>query len=175
MIIYTSCNQFLKKIIEKQRANETKNKMMKTKNKSKSIIKISILCFSLTLLISTFSCNKNDDNPTCGCNSDIRATIPESANLIGQLVYKRQLDPSDNFYNNKFWITYVEPDCNTCIHHMIVCNENFLSSFNDVKELPIGQSISVQFSGQLKETCTKKFDISSISYEHITLTNIERQ
>ena len=58
---------------------------------------------------------------------------------------------------------------------MIVCNENFLSSFNDVKELPIGQSISVKFSGQLKETCIKKFDISSISYEHITLTNIERQ
>ena len=56
-----------------------------------------------------------------------------------------------------------------------VYNENFLSTFNDVKELPIGQSISVQFSGHLKETCTKKFDISSISYEHITLTNIERQ
>lgn len=148
---------------------------MKRKNISKSVKKISILCFTLTLLISTISCNKNDDNPTCGCNSDIRATIPDSANLIGQLVYKRQLDPNDNFYNNKFWLTYVEPDCTNCIHHMIVCNENFLSTFNDVKELPIGQSISVKFSGQLKETCIKKFDISSISYEHITLTNIERQ
>lgn len=149
--------------------------MMKTKNNSKSIKKIFILCFSLTLLISTFSCNKNDDNPTCGCNSDIRATIPESANLIGQLVYKRQLDQNDNFYNNKFWITYVEPDCNNCVHHMIVCNENFLSSFNDVKELPNGQSISVQFSGHLKETCTKIFSPADYTYEHITLTNIERQ
>jgi hypothetical protein len=134
---------------------------------------VKIISFVLLANLLLISCKKEE--PTCGCDSETLSTIPESANLIGRLVYKRQLDPNDNFYNNKFWITYVEPDCNICVHHMIVCNENFLSSFNDVKELPIGQSISVQFSGLLKETCTKKFDISNISYEHITLTNIERE
>ena len=116
---------------------------MKRKNISKSVKKISILCFSLTLLISTISCNKNDDNLTCGCNSDIRATIPESANLIGQLVYKRQLDPNDNFYNNKFWLTYVEPDCTNCIHHMIVCNENFLSGNTRLSTLIFGTALII--------------------------------
>ena len=152
--------------------NYKKTKKLRIKNKLIIVKKISILCL---LLIFAISCNKNEDNPTCGCNSDIRNTISESRNLIGQLGYKRQIDPNNNFYNNKFWITYVEPDCDICVHHMIVCNEAILSSYIDVKELPIGQSITVKFSGNLKELCTKKFDIASITYDHITITSIERQ
>ena len=58
--------------------------------------KIILICLILTFLFN--GCN-NEDIPTCGCDSEIQTTIPESANLIGQISYKTQIDPLDDYYN----------------------------------------------------------------------------
>ena len=57
---------------------------------------------------------------------------------------------------------------------MIVCNENLIS--NEILSILNSQtSLNVKFSGELKEVCEKRFDISNISYQLLTLTKIELQ
>lgn len=134
--------------------------------------------FFCYLFIATFlvtSCQKDrDEIPDCGCDSTIRTTIPESANLIGQISYKKQLDPNDNYYNNKFWIGYGEQNCINCSHKMIVCNEGILNQ--QILNLKSnGQTLNVKFSGHLKEICEKTFDVADVTYENIVLTKIEVQ
>lgn len=120
------------------------------------------------------SCKDEDTPPSCGCESETRTTIPESANLIGRIAYKTQIDPLDNYYNNTFWIGYTEQNCSNCIHKMIVCNEDILGNeFEDIIES--GENVEVKFSGHLKVICEKKFDLADFTYERITLTSIERQ
>ncbi|MBP9970517.1 MAG: hypothetical protein KBE94_04460 [Paludibacteraceae bacterium] len=147
---------------------------MQTKFLSQQNILI-LLCFSIMLVLN--NCKNREEEPKtpdCGCNSKVLNTIPESANLIGLIKYKMQLDPNDNYYNNKFWITYTEQNCGNCVHHMIVCNESILPQ--QVLNLKnSGGNISVKFSGQLKEICEKKFDLADITYENITLTKIQVQ
>lgn len=133
-----------------------------------------ICCFVVTLIIN--SCYNSDTTPDCGCESETLRTIPKSANLIGRIVYKTQIDPNDNYYNDYFWITYIEQNCFNCIHHMIICNEEILgSNFNDLFDLGEVEFIEVKFSGHLKEICIKKIDIADVTYERIVLTSIERQ
>lgn len=147
---------------------------MQTKFLSQQNILI-LLCFSIMLVLN--NCKNREEEPKtldCGCNSKVLNTIPESANLIGLIKYKMQLDPNDNYYNNKFWITYTEQSCGNCVHHMIVCNESILPQ--QVLNLKnSGGNLSVKFSGQLKEICEKKFDLADITYENITLTKIQVQ
>ena len=147
---------------------------MQTKFLSQQNILI-LLCFSIMLVLN--NCKNREEEPKtpdCGCNSKVLNTIPESANLIGLIKYNMQLDPNDNYYNNKFWITYTEQNCGNCVHHMIVCNESILPQ--QVLNLKnSGGNISVKFSGQLKEICEKKFDLADITYENITLTKIQVQ
>ena len=129
------------------------------------------------ILFLTNCKNSNDDDSQtekCGCNSEVKRIIPESANLIGEVRFKTQLDPNDNYYNNKFWITYAETNCGNCIHHMIVCNENFLPQ--EVLNLKnSGETLSIKFSGELKEICEKIFAPADYTYENITLTTIQVQ
>lgn len=138
-------------------------------------VALTVLCYlGLTVFIN--SCKDKDDDtpPNCGCESETRTTIPESANLIGTIGYKTQIHPLDNYYNNTFWIGYTEQNCSNCMHKMIVCNEDILGNeFDDIIES--GESVEVKFSGHLKIICEKKFDLADITYERITLTSIERQ
>ena len=121
---------------------------MKSKLSPKdAIFNIFKLTSFLLMTIVVVNCkNRNDENPNCGCNSEVTHSIPESANLVGSIYFKTQLDPKDNYYNNKFWIIYTEPNCVNCIHHMIVCNENILPA--DIIHLKnTGGTISVKFLG----------------------------
>lgn len=153
--------------------------MKKTKNMKiiKKPVRRAVKIFSFVLLVTllTISCKKEE--PTCGCDSDTLTTIPDSAKLIGRLSYKKPIDLiGSNYYVNHYWITYVYPDCSTCVRHMILCNDDILGNdFNDVQNLPQGEFVEIKFAGHLKEVCEKKFDIANITYERIVLTSIERQ
>jgi hypothetical protein len=130
------------------------------------------------LLFALISCKNDDDTistPNCGCESEILATIPQSANLVGEMYYKIQSnDPMDTYYNNRFWIVFAEENCSNCIHHMIVCNEEIMNNeFDGIKET--GISVDVKFSGNLKEICEKSFNPADYTFERITLTSIEQQ
>lgn len=128
------------------------------------------------LIISTglISCRDEPQPVDCGCSSIARTTIPESANLIGQISYKYQSDPNDNFYNDTFWISYTEPNCSNCVHTMIVCNESFLPEELTMLSTTLEMK-QVIFAGELKETCEKIFSPADYTYERIILTKIELQ
>ncbi|WP_445956399.1 hypothetical protein [Yeosuana sp.] len=131
-------------------------------------------------MLSTISCKNGDDDivADCGCESDTQTIIPESANVIGRISFKRQIeiDTNDDYYNNTYWITYLVPGCSNCVSHMIVCNEDYLKTeFKDLLDLPQGEYVEVKFSGELKEVCQKRFDLADIVYKRILLTSIQRQ
>lgn len=138
-------------------------------------VALTVLCYlGLTLFMN--SCKDDDTPPNCGCKSETRTTIPESANLVGEMFYLKPTASGDDYYTNLFWIVYTEQNCSNCIHHMVVCNEDFLKDeFEDLKDLPNDESIQVKFSGHLKEICEKRFAPGDYTYERITLTSIERQ
>ena len=132
-----------------------------------------LLIILLALFTVCFSSCK-EETPECGCDAETRITIPESANLIGQIAYKYQIDPNDDYYNDTFWISFVEENCSNCIHTMIVCNESFLPK--ELAELSTsGESRRVQFAGHLKGICEKTFAPADYTYERIVLTKIEIQ
>ncbi len=141
-------------------------------NRTKAVM--TILC-CLGFALFTNSCKDDDTPPNCGCESETRTTISESANLIGEMYYKTQSnDPMDTYYNNYFWIVYTEENCVNCVHSMIVCNEEIMNNqFESIKET--GEIIEVKFSGHLKEICEKTFAPADYTYERITLISIERQ
>lgn len=135
------------------------------------------IIFCLLIFTTLFYSCKSDDEtpPDCGCDSETRKTIPQSANLVGRLAFKSD-ESIDPYYTNQYWITYIEQNCTNCVHHMIICNEDILGNqFNDIINLPQGEFVEVKFSGNLKEVCQKRFDLSDVTYERITLTSIERQ
>ena len=129
--------------------------------------KISILIL-LFLVIS--SCSKDDKN--CGCESETSQTVSESDKMKGEIAFKYQIDPNDNYYNDKFWINFTPTDCSSCDIRAIICNEDILDE--EISKLKETEGIlSIQFSGFLKEICTRKNDIAEISYKRIVLTSIE--
>lgn len=134
------------------------------------------ITYLLLFTILIFSSCKKDDTPIdCGCNSDIITIIPESSELIGTISYKRQLDPKDNYYNDKFWIGYTDPNCSTCIHSYIVCNEEILNEFSYLISANINETVDIKFSGSIREICKKSFNSANLTYNRITLTKIEIQ
>ncbi|PQJ82920.1 hypothetical protein BTO16_01220 [Polaribacter glomeratus] len=150
-----------------------KKKKMKTKNNEKKSLRktISYLFFFIILIFS--NCNKDDTQPNCGCDSETKAIINESTQLIGAITYKEQTQ-SNSYYTNRYWITITDSSCSNCAQHMIVCNEDLIT--NEILSILNSQtSLNVKFSGELKEVCEKRFDISNISYQLLTLTKIELQ
>ena len=121
------------------------------------------ITFILSLLLIIFSCKNDDDTlseQTCGCESETIVTISETAELNGKLFYKNDT-LGNNFNNQKFWIVYIENNCSNCIHSLIVCNENILSSianiptFTNINDIigssnELNNAIDIQFSGKLK-------------------------
>ncbi len=144
----------------------TKKKLSELNKKEFNFIpKLIMSCLILIVL----GCS--EESKECGCESEPTRVINSSDKLIGQISYKYQIDPNDTFYNDTFWIGF-DPGCNDCEVRAIVCNENILD--NKIKEIKeTDQILEVQFSGEIKEICNKKFDLPTVSYERITLTSIE--
>ncbi|MBI9062219.1 MAG: hypothetical protein JEZ14_09530 [Marinilabiliaceae bacterium] len=136
---------------------------------TQQILKIALMLLLPVLLVA--GCEK-EEQQLCGCESETIYTIPKDACLYGQMTYKVQLDPNDNFYNKKFWISYIDNNCKTCIHTFIVCNESYLP--NGLLMLANSkESKAIRFSGYIKEICNQKFDVADKTYERIILTSIE--
>ena len=146
---------------------------MKKLNNRMKVAYTVICCLGFTILFN--GCKDDDTPPDCGCESETRTTIPESVNLIGQIAYKTQINPQDDYYSNTFWIGYTEQNCSNCIHHMIVCNEDFLGNeFDDI--IVSGEVVEVKFSGNLKKICELPVAfLADETFENIKLTSIERQ
>lgn len=121
------------------------------------------------------SCKK-DKNTNCGCDSKVVKSIPDSTGLVGKIGFKIQIDPNDNFYNNRYWLSYTDTAfCSMCRTSFILCNEEILpTELKQLKNYP-DSFIVVKFSGYTKELCQKIFDIPEHNYYHITLTKIEKQ
>jgi hypothetical protein len=146
-------------------------------------IVLTVLCY-LGLKLSIYSCKDDDTPPNCGCESETRTTIPESANLVGKLFYKDNVDGT-NYYDHHYWIIYIEENCTNCVHHMMVCNEDMLSEisnipvFNDVGDSSdhhhYENGLGIKFSGDLKIICQDVIAPGDYTQERITLTSIEQQ
>lgn len=142
-----------------------------------------MLCF-LGLIFFLNSCHDNDETKTsCGCESETKSTIPESAKLTGKLFFKND-SRGNNYYNRKYWIVFIPNNCSNCVHNLIVCNDGFLNSISniptlqtyDILESPneLDGAIDVEFSGHLKSICNPIFDPADYTYENIILTSIKQ-
>ena len=144
---------------------------------TKAILIKFIFYFSLFVCVVIGGCRNDDDLEGCGCNSETITTIQESASLTGEMYYKSSQYSLDEYYVDEYWIKYTEVNCSSCVHTMIVCNQEFLeSNFNDLMSLLPGETINVNFAGHLKKLCTLPNGFpADYTYEHITLTKIQRQ
>jgi hypothetical protein len=143
-----------------------------------------ILSF-LGLMILLNSCyDKNDIKPSCGCESETKTTIPESANLTGKLFFKND-SRGNNYYNRKYWIVIIPNDCGNCVHNLIVCNDSFLNTITNIPILTnvhdiiaspneLDGAIDVKISGYIKPICNPIFAPADYTYENIILTSIKQ-
>jgi len=132
--------------------------------------------FFTSIILSSSSCKKSGP-PTCGCDAPTKATIPDSANLIGTIYFSEQQNIllSGFYFKNSFFIVYVENNCGNCIHHMGVCNENILPIEILNLKNDNTKNLKVKFAGHLKPVCEKQNAPGDYTYEHILLTKIEIQ
>lgn len=161
-------------------------KNMKTlKNKKNSFKKIMSYVFFFTILIFS-SCNKDQAQPNCGCESVTLSTIPNEdiqevpieEQKIGLLFFKRP-ENLDGFYdeeeyNNRFWVFQGTEGCYNCKRNFIVCNEDLLGTEYDYIKNS-NDSIEVKFTGNLKSPCGLKILPADYFYAEISLTSIEQQ
>jgi len=159
---------------------------MKTKNNEKnSFRKTMSYLFFFTILIFS-SCNKDDTQPNCGCQSETLSTIPNEdiqevpieEQKTGLLFFKR-LENIDGFYddeqyNNRFWVFQGTDGCYNCKRNFIVCNEILLGPEYDYLKNS-NDSIKVKFTGNLKSLCIIKHVLGDYFYAEISLTSIEQQ
>jgi len=128
------------------------------------------IAISILLFLVTISCSRDEKN--CGCESETSQTILEADKVQGKIAFKYQIDPNDNYYNDKFWISFTPNNCSSCDIRAIVCNEDILEeNFIELKETK--GILNIQFSGNLKEICTRNNDISEVSYKRIILNSIK--
>lgn len=139
------------------------------------------LILLMTLLLTTAGCTKQETatkQQRCGCESKTLSEIPnyesQENTFEGSLFYKRKEnvdnifdDEHDGKYDNNFWIVR-----NT--HHYIICNKEILGSdFDFLKN--VSDSISVDFSGQLKPLCIEPFSApTEYGYWEIKINLIEK-
>jgi hypothetical protein len=89
----------------------------------KIILPLSAIIILTVISITVSGCHK--PKPDCGCDSKTIKMIPDSASITGRIGYKKQIDPNDNFYNNKFWLIYTDTTfCSVCRTSFILCNED---------------------------------------------------
>ncbi len=144
---------------------------MNNYNHLKNLCWLIFLCISSILFLK--NCKQDDIQSECSCESEALTTIPETCNLIGRLSFKSE-NAEDPFFNNHYWITFIEHNCSNCVHHMIICNHEILTEkCKEVRKLSEDEFIQIKFSGHLKEICNDIFTTENITYKHITLTSIE--
>jgi hypothetical protein len=124
--------------------------------------------------LGSSSCKKNNQ-PECGCDAPIRTTITETQNLVGKIGYNDQAIQGHDSYKNKYVIVYIEVNCSNCIHYMIVCNENMLTSEMLALKNSPSISLNVNFAGHLRPICDKIIGPGDETHEFITLTKITKQ
>jgi len=64
--------------------------------------------FGSFILFAAVSCEEEEENTECGCESETQTTIPESANLVGEMFFLKPTASGDHYYTNLFWIVYTE-------------------------------------------------------------------
>lgn len=138
-----------------------------------------LLPFILIILIfANTSCNNDDDDEPsdCGCNSETieEITVIDEDNLVATIGYKTQLDPSDDYYVDHFWIGISPENCSYCKDIMIVCNESFLNGQFDYLKDDINERAPINFSGNIKKICKRLTNVADYSYYRIVLTSIEK-
>ncbi|WP_207531591.1 hypothetical protein [Desertivirga arenae] len=126
--------------------------------------------FCLLLLLITFTnlgCKKKED-AACGCDSE---AIAEIGQVSGKLSYKKQLEPADNFYNNRYWVGEFAYGMS---FSYIICNESLLTSeMKNLKSSSGETTLKVKFSGKVRSLCQPTMNPSEVTIQHITLTQIE--
>lgn len=142
-----------------------------------------ILSFLGSMILLNSCCDKDDTKPSCGCESETKSTIPESAKLTGKLFFKND-SRGNNYYNRKYWIVFIPNNCGNCVHNLIICNDGFLNSISNIPELQVSDilaspnelddAIDVEFSGHLKPICNPIFAPADYTYENIILTSIKQ-
>ena len=145
-----------------------------------------LLIFLLTLF---FSCNNEEEIPSCGCNSPTINTIPNedltNVPIVEQkmgVIFFKDDDVPDPYvpeeeFNNRFWIFQGTEGCTNCQRKFIICNEAILGNqFDFLKQENNNDSVAVSFSGDLKVMCEDQPIVvpGDYYYAEIVLTSIER-
>ena len=145
--------------------------------------------FFFTIL--TFSsCNKDDTQPNCGCESETLDTVPSEnfpevpieEQKRGLLFYKKpeNIDTFydyyvDGYYDNRFWIFQGTEGCYNCKRNFIVCNEILLGPEYDYLKNS-NDSILISFTGNRKRLCKGPIILpADYLYSEIKLTSIEQK
>lgn len=128
-------------------------------------------CFGFILLFKNSSIDNLQLN--YGFYGKALTTIPQSCILKGQIAY-RSFMSEDPIYKEHYWITFTEPNCSNCVHHLFICNHEILGDQCEViKNLSEGEFIEIKFSGQLKDFSQNVLTSTKATYQLINLTYIE--
>jgi|SaaInl1SG_22_DNA_1037389.scaffolds.fasta_scaffold01915_6 hypothetical protein len=101
------------------------------------------LIFLMTLLLTTVGCTKDEHKDKqqhdCGCESEALSTV----STVGEIYFKTQVEPDDDYYNDNFWI--IEKIPGSIENHYVVCNEEITKNeFDELKSS--GNKIKVNFT-----------------------------
>ena len=126
----------------------------------------------MTLLLTTVGCAKDEHKDKqqhdCGCESEALSTV----STVGEIYFKTQVEPDDDYYNDNFWI--IEKFPGSIENHYVVCNEEITKNeFDELKSS--GNKIKVNFTGIKKTICKKTTAPATILYNRIVLTSIQKQ
>ena len=159
---------------------------MKTKNNKKNSFRKTMSYLFFFTILTFSSCNKDDTQPNCGCESETFDTVPSEnfpevpieEQKSGILFYKtsEKVDGfyDDDQYNNRFWIFQGTEGCYNCKRNFIICNENLLGTEYDYLKNN-NDSIEIKFTGDLKSLCVLRPILADYNYAEIVLTLIEQQ
>jgi hypothetical protein len=159
---------------------------MKTKNNKKNSFRKTMSYLFFFTILTFSSCNKDDTQPNCGCESETLDTVPSEnfpevpieEQKSGILFYKtsEKVDGfyDDDQYNNRFWIFQGTEGCYNCKRNFIICNENLLGTEYDYLKNN-NDSIEIKFTGDLKSLCVLRPILADYNYAEIVLTLIEQQ
>ncbi|NME71008.1 hypothetical protein [Flammeovirga aprica] len=143
--------------------------------------------FCILLLIFLYGCKQDQDITACGCESN--TTSDELISYEGVIFYKNDIN-GNNFNNNKYWLIVAEENCGNCVHHLIVCNDDMVSSIKNIPVIDnysfsnvygmyrkddqqVEGAVNVLFTGSLKQICNPIFAPADYTYNNIVLTEIK--
>ena len=93
----------------------------------------------MTLLLTTVGCAKDEHKDKqqhdCGCESEALSTV----STVGEIYFKTQVEPDDDYYNDNFWI--IEKFPGSIENHYVVCNEEITKNEFDVNHLDLNWEV----------------------------------